>query len=282
LTIVTVNGLTTHYQRVDAAPESAVGETVVFVHGLGTDSLASFHLTLATPVAAAGYDVLTYDLRGHGRTERPPVGYSLDHFVADLDELLDQLGLPRVHLVGNSFGGTVAFSYAAAHPDRVASIVAIEAEPASEPWSGRMTEVLDKATELFASEETFTSIEAQFGAHHRRLARLAAERFNATSMPQEIPRGPVLDADQLGRITCPVLSLLGSDGFQADDPHFVSSLLPRTEVKVFAEQGHSVLVERHREVRGLLLDWLRRVREESPGLPAGMPAGTEGPAWRAS
>lgn len=272
MTIVSVNGLTTHYQWLDANATAAVGETVVFVHGLGTDSLASFHLTLATPVAAAGYDVLTYDLRGHGRTERPSVGYSLDHFVADLLALLDQLDLDRVHLVGNSFGGTIAFSFAAAHPGRVASIVAIEAEPASEPWSVRMTEVLDKATELFAAEETFTTIETQFGAHHRRLARLAAERFNATSMPQEIPRGPVLDTEQLGRIGCPVLSLLGSDGFQADDPHFVSSLLPRTEVHVYAEQGHSVLVERHREVRVQLLDWLGRVREGR----------LESAAWRAS
>src|SRR4051812_21288804 len=64
---------------------------VVFVHGLGVDNMSSFYYTLANPAARAGADVILYDLRGHGHTERPPTGYSLEASVRDLTALLDAL-----------------------------------------------------------------------------------------------------------------------------------------------------------------------------------------------
>src|SRR5262245_48374774 len=80
---------------------------VVFIHGLIIDNLASFYLTLA-PVVAREADTLCYDLRGHGRSERPLSGYRLEDAVADLCGILDAAGLREpVQLVGNSFGGTI-------------------------------------------------------------------------------------------------------------------------------------------------------------------------------
>ncbi|NBH02105.1 alpha/beta hydrolase [Amycolatopsis sp. SID8362] len=252
---MTVNGLRTNVQLVPAGGT----ETVVFLHGMGTDSLASFYLTLAPPVAAAGIDVISYDLRGHGKTERPVRGYTLGDFVADLDDLLVQLAVDRpVHLVGNSFGGTLAYSYAVANPDRVRSIVCIESEPATEVWAGKMSEILAHTVRFLQVEESFDWIEANFSAHHRRLARLAAERITSTKMAEEVPLGPLLTWEQVAAIGCPVLSILGSHGYQADDLEALTSLLPHGELHVFEGQGHSVLVEQHREVRELVLKWIDR------------------------
>ncbi|WP_086679141.1 alpha/beta fold hydrolase [Amycolatopsis pretoriensis] len=252
---MTVNGLRTNVQLVPAGGT----ETVVFLHGMGTDSLASFYLTLAPPVAAAGIDVISYDLRGHGKTERPERGYTLDDFVADLDDLLRQLGVDRpVHLVGNSFGGTLAYSYAVANPARVRSIVCIESEPATEVWAGKMAEILAHTVRFLQVEESFDWIEANFSAHHRRLARMAAERITSTKMAEEVPLGPLLTWEQVAAIGCPVLSILGSHGYQADDLEALTSLLPNGELHVFEGQGHSVLVEQHREVRELVLKWVER------------------------
>jgi pimeloyl-ACP methyl ester carboxylesterase len=252
---MTVNGLRTNVQLVPAGGT----ETVVFLHGMGTDSLASFYLTLAPPVAAAGIDVISYDLRGHGKTERPERGYTLGDFVADLDDLLRQLGVDRpVHLVGNSFGGTLAYSYAVACPDRVRSIVCIESEPATEVWAEKMSAILAHTVRFLQVEESFDWIEANFGAHHRRLARLAAERITSTKMAEEVPLGPLLTWEQVAAIGCPVLSILGSHGYQADDLEALTSLLPNGELHVFQGQGHSVLVEQHREVRELVLKWIER------------------------
>ncbi|RSD13811.1 alpha/beta fold hydrolase [Amycolatopsis eburnea] len=252
---MTVNGLRTNVQLVPAGGT----ETVVFLHGMGTDSLASFYLTLAPPVAAAGIDVISYDLRGHGKTERPVRGYTLGDFVADLDDLLVQLAVDRpVHLVGNSFGGTLAYSYAVANPSRVRSIVCIESEPATEVWAGKMGEILAHTVRFLQVEESFDWIEANFSAHHRRLARLAAERITSTKMAEEVPLGPLLTWEQVAAIGCPVLSILGSHGYQADDLEALTSLLPHGELHVFEGQGHSVLVEQHREVRELVLKWIDR------------------------
>lgn len=66
----------------------------------------------------------------------------------------------------------------------------------------------------------------------------------------------MLDLTELSRITVPVLSIIGSDGFQADDPYQLESLLPNCQTVVIQDQDHSVLVEAHRQVRALLLDWV--------------------------
>ena len=132
-----------------AGPVGGEPRTAVLVHGLGGDSMASWYLTLAGPLAEAGMRVLLYDLRGHGRSDRPARGYAFDNFVDDLDALLEQWEVTGpVHLFGNSFGGTVAFGYAARHPDRVAGIVAIESAPPMTDWFARIARRFAQAREL--------------------------------------------------------------------------------------------------------------------------------------
>lgn len=252
------NGLRTHYRRT-AAVAASPGQApiVVFVHGLGTDSLASFYLTLASPLTAAGIEAISYDLRGHGRTDRPASGYTLEHFVADLDHLLDELAVPGpVHLIGNSFGGTVAFAYAHRHPERVAGLVSIESEPPTPAWAARMASLLDGLMEALTQESTFDWIAASRGSHQARLFRLARERLQATDMVRQIPTGPMLSPADLRALTCPVLSIIGENGFHAADPYELRELLPDCTTVVIPEQDHSVLVEAHRRIRELLIDWV--------------------------
>ncbi|GAA0601941.1 alpha/beta hydrolase [Kutzneria viridogrisea] len=258
--MITVNGVRTHYERMAPKADPTGREPVlVCVHGLGYDSLASFYLTVAAPLAAAGVDVLTYDLRAHGRTERPTTGYLVSDFVEDLRVLLDQLGVDRpVHLMGNSFGGTIAFSYAARFPERVHSVIAIEAEPATDGWADRMGRTLSNVIDEMHKEENLLWVEQTFGAHHARLARAAGALIMATSIVQDVPRGPLLDGVGLASIRCPVLSIVGSEGFQREDLTGLEGLLPDCRTEIMRGTGHSVLVERHRDVRELVLDWVRQ------------------------
>lgn len=260
--IVDVNGLKINYLRIDGKGGTGPRPMVVCLHGLGTDSLASFYLTLAAPVSAAGIDVLAYDQRGHGRTGQPPTGYTLVDHTADLVGLLDALDVRQpVHLVGNSFGGTLAFNVAFTHPARVASVVSIESEPATRAWSERLRETLVNIKRDLAREDTYVWLAATFGAHHARLSRLAYQRMSVTSMAEDIPRDGLLDLDDLDQIACPVLSVIGSEGHQADDPYLLESLLPDCRTVIIEDQDHSVLVEAHREVRRLLIDWIHERRQ---------------------
>ncbi|MDT3446349.1 MULTISPECIES: alpha/beta fold hydrolase [unclassified Pseudofrankia] len=265
-----VNDIDIHYLHMRGKVSGGPAPTLVCIHGLGTDSLASFYLTLAAPLAAAGVDLLFYDLRGHGNSTRPAHGYRVENFVTDLDGILTalQVNLP-VHLVGNSFGGTVAFAFAAAHPAKTASLVAIESEPPTDLWAQRVGELLRSTKEQLSNEETFQQIAVMFGDHHARLSRQAYRRLEETTMAEEIPAGRVLDLVELSQITIPVLSIVGSDGFQAEDPYQLEGILPNCRTVVIQDQDHSVLVEAHRQVRDLLLGWIfrRPATTNVPGDP---------------
>lgn len=66
------------------------------------------------------------DLRGHGSSEWPADGYSIEQSVADLRELVETLSLGRVVLVGSAIGGTTALLYATRHPSDVVAVVATD------------------------------------------------------------------------------------------------------------------------------------------------------------
>src|SRR4029079_11976444 len=103
MAMIDAGGIRLHVPRTGPGGGRAPTATVVLVHGLLTDSLASYYFTVAPAFAAAGLHVVMYDLRGHGRSARPAEGYTLDHNVDDLEALLDRLGVTGpVHLVGNS------------------------------------------------------------------------------------------------------------------------------------------------------------------------------------
>ena len=231
--------------------------TGVFIHGLAIDSLASFYFTLAPAVSAAGIEVISYDLRGHGRSERPATGYRLSDFVADLSGLLDALEVAGpVHLVGNSFGGTVAFSYAAVYPERVASVVMIESEPATEMWSCKLASMLGRAADHFGDPDALNWITKHHGERPSRAAKAALNMLHATSMVRDIPRGPLLSQDEIRSVGCPVLAIFGSGSDLVEQGGVMASLLARCRTVIVPGQEHSVLIEAPRSVRDLLLDWI--------------------------
>lgn len=114
-----VNGINLHYWEVGDGPH------LILIHGL-TGNLAVWHFTVV-PRLRHEYTMLTYDLRGHGRSDMPATGYSTDQMAADLLALMDHLGIEKAHLLGHSLGADIALHLAMTHPDRVDRIVAIEA-----------------------------------------------------------------------------------------------------------------------------------------------------------
>ena len=113
---LTVNGLQTYCQMEGSGP------TVVLIHGLG--SCADDWL-LQTPVLAASFAVLTLDLRGHGRSGKPPGPYTVAQMGDDVAALMDTLDTGPAHVVGLSLGGLVAQALAAEHPELVRSLVLV-------------------------------------------------------------------------------------------------------------------------------------------------------------
>jgi pimeloyl-ACP methyl ester carboxylesterase len=105
----------------------AVGPVVLLVHG-GTVGGYVFE-KWRQPLVDAGFRVVVPDLLGMGYSERPSVPYTKEFYVAQLDELLDGLGITgRINIVGASLGGGIAIAFSAAHPDRINAIGLIAPE----------------------------------------------------------------------------------------------------------------------------------------------------------
>jgi 3-oxoadipate enol-lactonase len=257
---VAANGIRMHVQRMPAKGcASGRPPRVVFIHGVGTDSLASFYLTLAAPAANAGIEVITYDLRGHGRSDRPPTGYTVADAVDDLTALLAELDVAGpVHLVGNSFGGTVAFSFAHRFPDRVASLVAIESEPATESWSRKIAERLGEGAEKLVQAEVLSWIHDRHGSHMSRLGRAFGQVLATTSIAADVPSGPLLGSADLAAITVPVLAVFGAESHVVEVAETLPDLLPDCRVEIIPGYEHGVLMQAPQVVRDLVLPWILR------------------------
>jgi 3-oxoadipate enol-lactonase len=102
------------------------GLPVVLLHGITATRRYVLHGSKA--LARAGFHQVTYDARGHGRSDPAPpgTGYSYRELVADLDAVVDgRLGDGRFVLGGHSMGAHTAVAYAIEHPDRLAGLIVI-------------------------------------------------------------------------------------------------------------------------------------------------------------
>jgi pimeloyl-ACP methyl ester carboxylesterase len=77
------------------------------------------------------YRVVAPDMRGYGGTEAPTRvrDYTLDRLVRDVRELIDALGVDKVHLVGHDWGGAIAWEFAQQHGDRLHSLAVLNCPP---------------------------------------------------------------------------------------------------------------------------------------------------------
>ncbi|MFL6128600.1 MAG: alpha/beta fold hydrolase [Mycobacteriales bacterium] len=102
--------------------DAGSGPPIVFVHGLLGSYRIWAHLVA---VLAADHRVVAPDLFGHGGSAKPRGDYSLGAQAATLRDLLDELELGRVTLVGHSLGGGVALQFMYLFPDRVERLVLV-------------------------------------------------------------------------------------------------------------------------------------------------------------
>lgn len=112
--------------------ERGTGDAVLLIHGLGS-STDDWEPQVAA--LAGAYRVLTYDVRGHGRTGKPPGRYSVEQFARDAAGLLETLVSGPVHVVGLSMGGMIAFQLACDRPDLVRSLTIVNSGPEMVPRS---------------------------------------------------------------------------------------------------------------------------------------------------
>jgi hypothetical protein len=106
-----VNGILMHYVI------GGKGDPIVLLHGWPQTWYEWRHII--PQLIANNYTVIAPDLRGLGDSERPQTGYDKKTVAEDIYQLVKKLGYSKVYLVAHDWGGPVAYSYAAAHPQDV-------------------------------------------------------------------------------------------------------------------------------------------------------------------
>lgn len=231
------------------------GEPLVFVHGSWIDH---HNWDPVVPILAQSFRVLTYDRRGHSKSERPASPGSIHEDAADLAALIEQLGLAPAHIVGHSMGGSIVLRLAGERPDLFLSLIVNEPPLMSllaDDENGRdalqeIAEPITAVVELLeagdleggAREFVDTIIFgpgawASFSPEVKRTVL-----FNAPTFLDEMhdPEALSIDLDRLSRFSRPALLTVGEQTppFFAPIVEKIASALPRAERKTFVGVGH--------------------------------------------
>lgn len=254
------------------------GRPIVFVHGL-SGSWPNWLEQL--PVFAADHRVVAMDLPGFGHSPMPRERITIPGYAQLLEGLLDELGIERAVVVGNSMGGFVSAELAIAFPQRVEKLALISPAGLSTYQHQRVERIkpyLQHAAPMIATYTNWTAMRSEKVArrpglrnltlgfvtrHPSRLpAALAAEQLRGAGKPgfmQALEANLSYELrDRLSQIACPTLIVWGDSDrvISVDDAAMYAELIPDSKKVVFQDTGHMAMLERPASFNALLKEFL--------------------------
>ncbi|MGE0541470.1 MAG: alpha/beta fold hydrolase [Dehalococcoidia bacterium] len=235
--------------------DAGSGAPLLLLHGgLGT---ALLHYRREIPFFAGRHRVIAPDMRGYGGSA-PPRDYPIDFYqrdAADMAALLDALDARPVHVLGWSDGAIVALVLAVVRPDLVRSLAL---------WGGE--------AKLLEVERSIWPVLADASVWPQRAVERFIEAQGPLNWPGILDRmvagytavldgGGEIISQRLDEIRCPVLIMHGEQDDVVPVVHaqILKDAIPQAEVHLFPESGHALHREQESAMRGLILDFLRRV-----------------------
>ncbi len=266
----TVNGVRLHC-RLDGAG----GAPLVLVHGSWVDHRSWDRVV---PRLAGSFRVLSYDRRGHSRSERPAGQGSVREDVADLAALIEHFGLVPAWVAGNSFGAAIALRLAAARPELLRGLVGHEpplfsllaghptAAPLLEPLGQRLRGVVERIAsgDSAGGAEEFVEKVALGEGVWAQLPPAARRTFveNAPTFLDEVrdPEQVAFELESVRGFTRPVLLTVGDRSPPIFGPvvERLAAVLPNVEVVTFPGAGHTPQGTHPDVWVGVLGDFIRR------------------------
>jgi 2-hydroxymuconate-semialdehyde hydrolase len=261
---IDVDGIATNYH------DEGHGDPVVLIHGSGPGVTAWANWRNTIPHLARNFRVLAPDILGFGYTERPSgVEYNSETWTNHLIGFLDALGLEKVSIVGNSFGGSLALNIATKHPERVDRLVlmgsvgvpfditdGLDAVWGFEPSLPAMRRLLD----IFAYDRSLVNDEL---AELRLAAATRPGVQEAFSAMFPAPRQQGVDAmavDEhlIAALPNDTLIIHGRDDqvIPLSNSLRLLELIDSSQLHVFGQCGHWVQIEHAAEFNELVLRFL--------------------------
>lgn len=266
---IRIGGVRLHYDIHGDGPA-----TIVFVHGL---MLASESWGAQVAAFSATHRVVTFDLRGQGRSAHIAAGLDLDNLAADTVELIRALRLGPVHLVGFSMGTFVAMRVAARRPELVRTLTLIgPSAEAEEPENLPRYRLLIALVKLFGPGPfTAPLLKILFGDTFLNdpARRPEADRWRAylRRLPRALHRAAAASASrhaisgELSAITAPTLVISGEEDrpIAPAKARAVHAAIAGSRFEAIPATGHAVMIEQPEVFNALLRDFVRRVPRQA-------------------
>jgi 4,5:9,10-diseco-3-hydroxy-5,9,17-trioxoandrosta-1(10),2-diene-4-oate hydrolase len=262
--------------------EAGEGEPVVMLHGGGPGASAWSNFGRNLPVFAESHRTLLVDQPGFGHSDKPEITGQFFTFSADaLVNLLDSLGIERVHLVGNSLGGGTAVRFALRHPGRAGRLVLMAPGGLGvNVFAPDPTEGIKRLYEFGAppgpSREKLAAFLRTL-VHDQSLVtdELVEERFQVAADPESLRAMASMGKSftspetveegmlwrEAYRLRQRVLLVWGREDRvnPLDGALLALKMIPRAQLHVFGRCGHWAQLEKFDEFNRLTLDFLRSV-----------------------
>ncbi len=245
--------------------EHGDGHPLMLIHGLGSSTR---DWEFQVPEFSKSYRVITFDLRGHGHSDKPAGPYDIPMFAADLAGLLHALGTLSAHIVGISLGGAVAFQFALDFPAMVRTLSIVN----SGPTLGGTPEQDQKEIELRVGVVQQLGMRAMGEAlsphifpkpEHAVLRETFVKRWaqNESDAYIEATRS-MLDwnvVEQLGSIQCPALIIAADQDYSpvAVKEAYVAKM-PTAQLVVIEDSHHATPIEQPMKFNAVLADFLAK------------------------
>lgn len=227
---------------------------VVLLHGWCCD-----HTYMAPQFehfAQTGRRVVAPDLRGHGRSDKPPGPYSMQVFADDVAWLCGRLALSKPVLVGHSMGGIVAFDVATRYPDLPGAIVLLDAAvvlpPAARAGIPRFLEAL-RGPEYAAALRDFVG--TVFFLPTDDAARKARILDGMAAAPHHVMLSAyreLADYDARGRLVAPCLYIAADEPSPRSDMDRLRELAPGLLYGQTVGSGHFCQLEVPDQVNAMI------------------------------
>lgn len=257
------------------------GQPLLLSSGTGYPG-ATWRSGVSQRFAANGFQVVTYDHRGVGRSEQPEGDYTTRRFAADAVELLDHLSVEQAHILGHSMGGRVAQWIALDNPNRVRSLVLAASGPGAFDASFEVTRgvplhtaegLIEKGYERYIREQIagpffFTP---EFVARQPAVVQqLADDYWNNrpplhTYLKHVIARQQHQTADRLSEISAPTLVIVGDDdtvtggtGNHLRQSQYLAEHIPHADLIILPGVAHAFFWEAPDETVQSIVQFLRR------------------------
>ena len=226
------------------------------------------------------YQVITYCHRGYPPSGVPddPAAYSQGHQVEDLFRLLQHLGIQQAYISGLSMGGTVAISFAIAHPEMCRALIVASAGAGSDSrdreqmvasWQALSDSMLAEGMEKFADGYARGPERVQFlrkdpvgwAKFHAGLAAHSALGSALTFRGVQMKRPTIYELENhLRRIKVPTLVVIGDEDTPCVEPAiFMKRSIPACGLAVFPQSGHTINLEEPDLYNRTVLDFLATV-----------------------